>query len=131
MTKRKYGLLAALLLLTGLIGYNYFSHGGPKELLDRYFSSAIKQDYGTTYDCYYQEYAKKVPREDYIKHRKEGSVLESYRIVSLNQKGSSAQAQVLLTFAPSERVKRKTSTSVMVTEDMQRERGDWKIRVWQ
>jgi hypothetical protein len=129
--KKVYSLLAALLLLTGSIGYYYFSQEGPKELLDRYFSSAIKQDYGTTYDCYYQEYAKKVQRDDYIRHRKDGSLLQSYRVVSLTRKGDIAQAQVLLTFAPPERANRKTPASITVTEDMQRERGDWKIKVWQ
>jgi hypothetical protein len=131
MKKKRYSLVAALVLLAGSLGYYYFSQEGPRELLERYFSSAIKQDYGTTYACYYQEYAKKVPREDYIKHRKEGSLLQSYRIVSLNQKGNTAQAQVLLTFGPSERAGRKNPANVLVTEDMQREGGDWKIKVWQ
>ncbi len=126
-----YGLLcAALLLSAGLMGCN-FSKEGPKELLDKYFSSAIKQDYGTTYDCYYKEYGKKVPKEEYVKRRKDGSVLQSYSIVSLDQKGDTAQAEVRLTFAPSEKANRKTPATVMVTEDMTRENGNWKIKVWQ
>ena len=129
--KTRYGLLGALLLTIGLSGCNYLSNEGPKELLERFFSSAIKQDYGTTYNCYYGEYTKKVTREEYVRRRKEGSVLQSYRIVSLKQSGSLAQAQVLLTFAPSEKANRKAAASVMVTEDMQRERGNWKIKVWQ
>jgi hypothetical protein len=124
-------MIVALLLGAGLSGCNYFSNEGPKELLDKYFSSAVKQDYGTTYDCYYGEYGKKVSRDEYIRRRKDGSVLQSYRIVSLNQKDGTAQAQVLLTFAASEKANRKDPASVMVTEDMQREGGGWKIKVWQ
>ena len=105
--------------------------GGPRALLDRYFTSAVKQDYGTTYDCYYAPYMAKVSREDYVKHRKEASALQSYQVLSLNREGDdSARAEVRLTFAPSEKLHRKEPVSVNVSEDLVREKGEWKIKVW-
>jgi hypothetical protein len=103
----------------------------PKALIDTYFSSAVKQDYSTTYDCYYDAYKAKVSRDEYIRHRKEASVLQSYKIVSLTQDDDTAVARVLLTFGPSERLKRKEPVSINVTENLVRENGGWKIRVWQ
>ncbi len=104
--------------------------GGPKELLDRFFSSAVKQDYETTYDCYYDAYKTKVGKEEFIKHRKEASVLQAYKIVSLTQNGDSAQAEVLLTFAPSEKLSRTSPATTTVKEEMVRQKDGWKIRVW-
>jgi len=72
----------------------------PEEVLNRYFSSAVKQDYAATYDCYYGQYKAKVDEAEYIKHRKEASALQSYKIVALNQTGKTAEADVILTFAP-------------------------------
>ncbi len=134
-TLKKGYYLTALLLMAGvsllILGGCHAKPSTPKELLDRYFSSAIKQDYGTTYDCYYSAYKVKVSKEEFIKHRQEASVLQSYRIVSLTQQGDTAQAQVLLTFAPSARLNRKEPVSTTVTENMVREGGQWKIKVWQ
>ena len=42
-----FGILAAVLLLVAGVGCQSKDKGGPKELLDRYFSSAIKQEYAT------------------------------------------------------------------------------------
>jgi hypothetical protein len=104
---------------------------GPKELLERFFASAVKQDYGATYDCYYGAYKDKVSREEFIKHRKEASVLQAYQIVSIKMNsGDSAEAEVRLTFGPSEKLKRKTPATITVKEDMIREKGGWKIKVW-
>ena len=100
-------------------------------MLDRYFSSAIRQDYAATYDCYYNAYKAKVTKDEFIKHRKEASVLQAYKIISLTQKGDTAQAQVLLTFAPSEKLNRKEPVSTTVTEDMIMEGGQWRIKVWE
>jgi hypothetical protein len=123
-----------LLLGTALVaggGCKQKAQGGPKELLDKFFSSAIRQDYATTYTCYYSPYKEKVSKEDFIKHRKEASVLQSYKIVSLNQdSGSTAQAEVLLTFAPSEKLGRNAAVSTTVKEDLVKEGGEWKIKVW-
>ncbi|MDA8434286.1 MAG: hypothetical protein M0Z60_15185 [Nitrospiraceae bacterium] len=105
--------------------------GGPSALLDRYFASAVRQDYATTYDCYYAPYMAKVSREDYVKHRKEASVLQSYQVLSLNKDGdNNARAEVRLTFAPSEKLHRSEPVSVKVSEDLVREKGGWKIKVW-
>ncbi len=103
---------------------------GPQATLDRYFYSAERQDYATTYDCYYKRYKEKVRRDEYIKHRKEASVLQDYRIASLSSNGDTARAAVMLTFAPSEKLHRPKPVTVKVTEDLVHENGDWKIKVW-
>jgi hypothetical protein len=120
-------LLAASLFASGC----HSGAASPKELLDRYFSSAVKQDYAAAYDCYYTAYKLKISRDEYIKHRKEASVLQSYRIASLRQDGGTAKGRVLLTFAPSARLGRKEPVTMTVTEKMVRENGGWKIRVWE
>lgn len=102
----------------------------PKELLDKYFTSAVNQDYETTYSCYYAAYKAKVNKEEYVKHRREASVLQAYRIISLTQQGDTAHAEVLLTFAPSEKLKRTDPVSTTVKEDLIKENGEWKIKVW-
>jgi hypothetical protein len=125
-----YVVLAAVALLFAVAGC-HSKDNGPKDLLDRYFASAVKQDYATTYACYYAPYIKKVSREDYVKHRKEASVLQSYNILSIEQEGdSAAHAEVQLTFAPSEKLHRKDPVSMKVREDLIRENGEWKIKVW-
>jgi hypothetical protein len=126
-----FSIAATVLLLAG-IGCQSKGTGGPRELLDRYFSSAVQKDYAATYNCYYAPYMAKVNREDYIKHRREASVLQSYSILSVTQKGDdAAHAEVQLTFAPSEKLHRKEPVSIRVGEDLVRERGQWKIKVWQ
>lgn len=102
----------------------------PQEALDRYFRSAIKQDYATTYTCYSTSYRMKVSREEYVRHRKEASVLLDYKVLSLNQDDSRAQAEVLLTFGPSQKLKRAEPVDIKVTEDLIREEGGWKITVF-
>ncbi len=133
--RKRYSLILLQLIAGALLfapGTGCHSRAAdPKELLDRYFSSAIKQDYATTYDCYYAAYKAKVSRDEFIKHRKEASVLQSYKIVSLTQDGDTARAEVLLTFAPSEKLNRKEPVSTTVTENMVREGGQWKIKVWE
>ncbi len=123
-------LTTCVLLLAGG-GCSSRDKGGPKELLDRYFSSAIKQDYATTYSCYYAPYMKKVSKEEYVKRRKEASVLQAYNINLVKQNGDdAAQAEVQLTFAPSERLNRKEPVTTTVKEDMVKEGREWKIKVW-
>ncbi len=121
-----YVLGAVLLLATGCSS----GASDPKELLDIYFTSAIKQDYAAAYSCYYSSYKAKVSKEDYIKHRKDASVLKSYEVLSLKQEGDTATAEVRLLFAPSEKLKRKEAAAVTVKEDMIREGRGWKIKVW-
>ena len=126
-----FGILAAVLLLVAGVGCQSKDKGGPKELLDRYFSSAIKQEYATTYACYYGPYMAKVSKEDYVKHRKEASVLQAYNINFVKQNGdNAAQAEVQLTFAPSEKLNRKEPVKTTVKEDLIKEGGEWKIKVW-
>ncbi|HMK57257.1 MAG TPA: hypothetical protein VK448_11520 [Dissulfurispiraceae bacterium] len=130
--KAKSGLIFSIFLiaLTLLIIGCKSPSGTPKDLLDKYFSSAIKQDYATTYTCYYAAYKKKVNEDEFIKHRKDASVLQSYKILSLTQDGDTAHAEVELTFAPSEKLNRKEPVKTTVKEDMVKEGGDWKIKVW-
>ncbi len=104
---------------------------GPRELLDKFFSSAVKQDYATTYTCYYDAYKAKVSRDEYIKHRKEASVLQAYKIDSIKMPTSdTAQAEVRLTFGPSARMNRKEPATVVVKEELVKVNGEWKIKVW-
>ena len=120
-------ILGVLLLATGC----QHDTAGPKELLDKYFSSSIKLDYATTYTCYYAPYKAKVSQEEFVKHRKEASVLLSYKIVSIQvPKSDLAEAEVQLTFGPSEKLKRKEPAMVTVKEDLVKEKGEWKIKVW-
>ena len=130
---RRYIWVIMLLMGAALIagsGCSPKDKWGPKELLDRFFSSAIQQDYATTYTCYYDAYKAKVSKEEFIKHRKEASVVQAYKIVSLTQNKDTAQAEVLLTFAPSEKLKRTDPASATVKEDLIKENGAWKIKVW-
>ncbi len=99
-------------------------------MLEKYFASAMKQDYSATYECYYDAYKAKVSKDEFIKHRKEASVLQSYQIASLTQNGDSAQADVVLTFAPSEQFHRDKPASTTVKEDLIRQNSGWKIKVW-
>jgi hypothetical protein len=130
--KKIYSLFAITIALAALVaGLGCSSEtSNPRALLERYFSSAQKQDYATTYSCYYDAYKAKVDKDEFVKHRKEASVLQSYQIVSLNQAGDKALAEVRLTFAPSEKLKRTEPVSATVIEDLVRERGEWKIKVW-
>jgi hypothetical protein len=48
----------------------------------------------------------------------------------LTQQGDTAHAEVLLTFAPSEKLKRTDPVSTTVKEDLIKENGEWKIKVW-
>ncbi len=102
----------------------------PKDLLNAYFTAAVKQDYAAVYPCYYDAYRAKVSKDEYIRHRKDASVLQSYRVRWVSEQGNSAQARVELTFAPSKKLKRERPYTTAVTEEMVREHGEWKIKVW-
>ena len=120
-------LLGVLLIVCGC----QRDANGPKILLDKYFSSAVKQDYATTYTCYYAAYKAKVSQEEYIRHRKEASQLLSYKINSIKlSKNDTAEAEVGLVFGPSEKLKRKEPVTVTLKEELIRENGEWKIKVW-
>jgi hypothetical protein len=121
-------LLAGTMILTGAGCHS--DKGSPKGLLNRYFSAAIRQDYAAAYLCYYDAYKAKVSQDDYIRHRKEASVLNSYAVKSITEQGNTAEAQVELTFGPSQKLKRDRPVSTAVKEEMVRENGEWKIKVW-
>ncbi|MDA8088320.1 MAG: hypothetical protein M0Z75_16685 [Nitrospiraceae bacterium] len=71
-------LAAAAVIFAG--GCNSGGTGGPKDTLDKYFGSAVRQDYGEVYDCYYGAYKAKVSRQQYIRHRLESAkTLKDYR----------------------------------------------------
>ena len=119
--------LAILFLTAGCGG----DTTGPRNLLDKFFSSAVKQDYATTYTCYYDAYKAKVIQEEFVKHRKEASVLQAYKIDSIKMPTSdSAQAEVQLTFGPSARMNRKEPVTVTLKEELVKAEGEWKIKVW-
>jgi hypothetical protein len=123
-------LFSGMLLMAGA-GCNSNGKTGPKELVDKYFSSAVRKDYAAAYECYYAPYTAKVSKDEYLKHRKEASVLQSYNVVSLKREGDdAAQAEVKLTFAPSEKFNRKEPVTVTVKENLVKESGRWRIKVW-
>ncbi|HSB30520.1 MAG TPA: hypothetical protein VLD55_02870 [Candidatus Sulfobium mesophilum] len=131
--KKQYSLIviAALVLLMTGSGCKSSTTATPKEVLNKYFSSAVSQDYATTYNCYYGAYKAKINKDEYIRHRKEASALQSYDILAVNMEGDkAAHAEVKLTFAPSEKLGRKEPVSTVVKEDMIKEEGEWKIKVW-
>ncbi len=102
----------------------------PRALLDRYFGTAVRQEYAATYDCYSSGYQAKVSRDDFVRHRREASVLQAYRILSLERQGDTARAVAQLTFGPSAKLNRPVPVDTTVTEDLVREGGAWRIRVW-
>ncbi|HYS82536.1 MAG TPA: hypothetical protein VEM76_17640 [Anaeromyxobacteraceae bacterium] len=102
----------------------------PRALLDRYFGTAARQEYSATYDCYDAAYHGKVTREEYVRHRKEASPLQSWRVLSVAQQGDRTTADVQLVFGPLPKVGRTTPVSTVVHEDLVREAGSWRIRVW-
>ncbi len=125
-------ILATLLMVAAsMIGAGCHSDkDNPKDLLNKYFTAAIRQDYAAVYPCYYDAYKAKVSKDEYIRHRKDASVLRAYTVKSIMEHGNTAQAQVELTFEPSQKLKRDRPFSTAVTEDMVRENGEWKIKVW-
>ncbi len=123
-------VLFAGVIVTGTGCHSNADRDNPKDLLDRYFLSAIKQDYGAAYGCYYAAYQARVSKDEYVRHRKEASVLQSYRVTSITENGDAAEAQVKLTFGPSQKLNRARPVTTEVREDMVRENGVWKIKVW-
>ncbi len=102
----------------------------PKDLLNTFFQASIRQDYAAVYPCYYGAYRTRVSEDEFIRHRRDASVLQAYRVKSISQQGDTARARVDLTFAPSRKLKRDHPYSTAVTEEMVRENGEWKIKVW-
>jgi len=101
----------------------------PRELVDKYFTTAQQQDYATTYTCYDSEYQKKVTKDDFISHRKEASVVQSYKILQLDTQKDTAKATVEITFSASDKLKRTEPAIVKVTEDLIKQKDGWKIKV--
>jgi hypothetical protein len=124
-------LLPAVLLIIMVISAacNY-EKTGPKGLLEKYFSAAIKQDYETVYSCYYAAYKAKMTRKEFVRKRKEASVLQAYKILSLKQENGSARAEVQLTFGASDKLTRAEPFTITMREEMVKEGGEWKIKVW-
>ena len=122
--------LTILPLVAALLAGGCRRSDDPRALLDRFFGTALRQDYAATYDCYSSAYHAKVSREDFVRHRREASVLQAYKIVSLEQHGDTARAVAQLTFGPSAKLNRTSPVDTTVTEDLVREAGAWRIRVW-
>jgi len=125
-----------LICILALSMFAIFSLGGcspkeqsPRELVDKYFTTAQKQDYATTYTCYDSEYQKKVTKDDFISHRKEASVVQSYKILQLDTQKNTGKASVEITFASSDKLKRTKPEIVKVTEDLIKQKDGWKIKV--
>ncbi len=135
--KKSFVILAMLMFTALLAGAAIMPGAGchsdrdnPKDLLDTYFTAMIRQDFAAVYDCYYNNYRSKIGKDEYIKHRREAALLQAYRVKSISEQGNRAKAQVELTYAPSETLKRDRPYLTSVTEEMVREHGEWKIKVW-
>ncbi len=129
--KSRHSLVVRLLILIALMTAGCHSGSdNPKDLLDRYFISSVNKDYAATYTCYYDAYRKRVSRDEYIGHRNEASALKAYTIKSITRQGDTAQAEVELTFDASPKLKRDKPVTTVVKEDLVRENGEWKIKVW-
>ena len=100
-----------------------------QEVLDQYFTSAQHQDYATTYTCYDSEYQKKVAKDEFVKHRSEASVVQSYKILKLDTQKDTAKASVEITFTASEKFKRTEPVTIKVEENLIKEGTGWKIKV--
>jgi hypothetical protein len=98
--------------------------------LGRFFETARRHDYAATYDCYDAAYQAKVTRDEFVRHRAEASPLDSWRLLSLEEHGDRAHAIVALVFGPSARAGRATQVSKTVEEELVREPGGWRIKVW-
>lgn len=130
MRKHLTYILALSMLLVVILTGCASNEESAKALLDKYFSSAVKQDYTATYTCYYEEYQKKIPEDEFIKERKQASMLQSYKILALNVQKDKGQANVELTFAPSEKLNRSQPITINVKEELVKEKDGWKIKVW-
>ena len=102
----------------------------PRQALEQYFGSAMRGDYSATYRWYDDAYHAKVSRDDFVRHRREASVLQAFEILSLDADRDSGHATVRLTFAPSERLARTAAVTTTVREDLVRQRDGWRVRVW-
>jgi hypothetical protein len=103
---------------------------GARELLDRYFATAVRQDYAATWECYDRRYRSKIERDEYVRHRREASRLLSFRTLSLEEHGDAARAEVELVFAPAPAIGRSEPVTKRVIEELVREREGWRVRVW-
>lgn len=103
---------------------------GPRELLARYFSTAVRQDYAATWECYDHEYRSKVARDEFVQHRRDASRLQSWRVLALEDRGDRARAEVELVFAPLPRLGRSEPAKVAVEENLVREPDGWRVKVW-
>ncbi len=119
-------MFLAVLAMTGC----FSTQPGPRALLDKYFTSAQKQDYATTYTCYYKDYQTKISKDEFLKNRKDASVVQAYKILDLTTDKDTGKAIVEITFAPSEKLKRSQPVTVKVQEDLVKEGDGWKIKVW-
>jgi hypothetical protein len=122
-------LAGACLLALGLAACRR-PEAGPRELLERYFATAVRQDYAETWECYDQSYRSKVARGEFVQRRREASRLQSWKMVSLEQQGDHARAGVELVFAPSPKLGRSEPARTTVVEELVREREGWRIKVW-
>ncbi len=123
-------VLAAALLVALALASCRRPERGPRELLDRYFSTAARQDYGATWECYDRNYRSKVPRDEYVRRRGEASRLVSWATVAIEEHGDTARADVDLVFAPSPRLGQPGPARAKVVEELVREREGWRIKVW-
>jgi hypothetical protein len=106
----------------------YAGMSNPKAALATFFESAKAQDYSATYDTYYDEYQQRVARDEFVQRRMQASVLKEYRIDSLSENGSSAEASVTLTFAA--KAPGAPDRTVQVHESLVKQGSGWRIRVW-
>lgn len=124
-----YILILSVVLTSSLTGCAT-KQDDARALLDKYFTSAMNEDYETTYTCYYNEYQKKIPKDEFVLNRKDASVVQSYKILQLDLQDDTGMAIIEITFAPSPKLNRSEPVTVKVQEDLVKEENSWKIKVW-
>lgn len=122
-------LLVAVLALSACTR-TYPGFGSPAATLKTYFMSSQKADYSATWSCYSRQYQAAVPEGDFASHRKRAGALKGYHVESVSVNGDSAAALVSLTFAPIAGAAGSPPTVTKVRENLVRESGSWKIKVW-
>jgi hypothetical protein len=101
----------------------------PRATLDTFFQSALRQDYATTYACYYQAYHDKIAADEFASHRRQAAVLRGYQLDAIRTSGGTAQASVTLTFADPN-VGSTATRQIHTQENLIDQGGSWRIKVW-
>jgi hypothetical protein len=129
-------LLVVVLVLAGSRGSIraqaesvYPGFATPQDALQTFFGSAQRGDYATTYSSYYRLYQDRVTEQEYVMRRAQAAALTSFTLGPVSISGDAAEATATLVFAANPAGGTPARTA-QVHEDLARQAGGWKIRVW-